>query len=77
MGDNNIDLSTRNTISNGRVMCFVFVSIMITNNIYNNFTRPRYDVANVGLRCFDAAPFANSCDASGSRDAQFEYLCII
>jgi len=64
-------LSTRNKISNGRVMRFDLVSIMITNNIYNNYTRHR---CYVGLRCFDAAPFANSCDTPGSRVAQFEYL---
>jgi len=58
--DNNSGFSSRNKTSNGRVMCFVIVSMMMANNIYNNYTRLRY---NVGFRCFDAATFANFRDA--------------
>jgi len=56
MCDNNSDLSTRNKTSNGRVMCFVLISTMITNNIHINYTRRMH---NVGFRYFDAAPFEN------------------
>jgi len=41
MGDDNSDFSTRNKTSNGHVMCFIVISIIITNNIYNNYTRPK------------------------------------
>jgi len=33
----NSDLRTRNKISYGSVMCFVFVFIMIKNNIYSDY----------------------------------------
>jgi len=39
MDDNNSDFSTRNKRSNGRVICFIIVSItalMIINNSYIN-----------------------------------------
>jgi len=42
MGDSNCDLSIRNKTLNCGVMCFIIVSLMITNNIYVNHTRPTH-----------------------------------
>jgi len=65
MYDNNSEFSTRyNKTSNSHVMRLIsIIVVMIINNIYINYTWPRY--INFGFRCFDAARFANSQTPAG------------
>jgi len=51
---NNSEFGTRNKTSNDHVMCFVIISMIIKNDIFNNYTRPMH---NIDSWCFDAAPF--------------------
>lgn len=56
------------------VSCFVIVSVITIIIIIYVYIYTHIYYINFGFRFIDAAPYANSRNAPGSRDAQFEYL---